>query len=226
MLPGFAIPPQTRVNCGLSDRLWVPSPGSRRRAGNFPPAGTVSTSVKRLLPLLLPLLAAAAYTEYASACRKLELIESARLARGARVELTAAELNAWVAREAAALDGVRNPRLQLGADTATGEALIDFGRVRRAQGYHPGWLMGKLLDGERPVKVTARIHSSAGTARVDVERVEISGAVIEGRALDFLIDNVLLPNYPDAAIGRPFELGHRIERLDVQSRAVGVVIGR
>jgi hypothetical protein len=35
-----------------------------------------------------------------------------------------------------------------------------------------------------------------------------------------------LAMYPDAAVGRPFELGHRIERLDVQPAAVGVVIGK
>jgi hypothetical protein len=86
--------------------------------------------------------------------------------------------------------------------------------------------MSKLLEGERPVSVTARIRSAGGTATVDVERVEISGIVIDGRTLDFLIENILLPLYPNAVVGRPFELGHRIERLDVEPRAVGVVIGR
>jgi hypothetical protein len=32
--------------------------------------------------------------------------------------------------------------------------------------------------------------------------------------------------YPDAVVGRPFDLGHHIQALDVQPRAVGVVIGR
>jgi hypothetical protein len=44
--------------------------------------------------------------------------------------------------------------------------------------------------------------------------------------LDFLIQNVLLTQYPNAVVGRPFELGHHIEKLDVQPAAVGVVIGR
>ncbi len=30
--------------------------------------------------------------------------------------------------------------------------------------------------------------------------------------------------YPDAAVGRPFELGHRIEKLDVEPASVGVLI--
>lgn len=108
----------------------------------------------------------------------------------------------------------------------TGTALIDFGQVRRAQGHPPGWLMSKLLDGERPVSVTARIVSAHGQATVDVQRVEISGLEIDGKTLDFLIHNFLLAMYPDAAVGWPFELGHRIDRLDVQPAGVGVVIGR
>jgi hypothetical protein len=82
------------------------------------------------------------------------------------------------------------------------------------------------LEGERPVSVTARIRSAGGRATVDVQRVEISGIAIDGRTLDFLVQNVLLPQYPNAVLGRPFELGHHIEKLDVQPAAVGVVIGR
>jgi len=139
--------------------------------------------------------------------------------------LTQRELNAYVVREVP--DGVRNPRVVVTAPgLATGTAMVDFGKVRRAQGHPPGWLMAKLLDGERPVSVTARIHSSGGTAQVDVEQVQISGVEIDGSTLDFLIQNCLLPLYPNAMVGRPFGLGHRIERLDVQPGGVGVVIGR
>jgi hypothetical protein len=184
--------------------------------------------VKHRLLLLIPLWLAAATGDYEAVRKKIDLIEADRLAPGHRVELTAAELNAYVAREVAEAvpDGVRDPRVQLGDRTATATALIDFGKLRRAQGSQPGWLLGKLLDGERPVRVTAAIRSSGGTATVDVQSVEVAGMVIEGRALDFLIDNFLIPRYPDAAIGRPFELGHRIDRLEVQPSAVGVVIGK
>ena len=182
---------------------------------------------KRLI-CAIPLLALAAaygFDAYSSARQKFDRIDSDRLQPGTRVTLTPQELDAYVAHTAP--DGVRNPRLELPeAGLARGSALIDFGRVRRSQGHPPGWLMAKLLDGERPVSVTARIRSSQGRATVDVQRVEISGVVIDGSTLDFLIQNVLLPMYPNAAVGRPFELGHRIERLDVQRGAVGVLIGR
>jgi hypothetical protein len=180
------------------------------------------------IPVLVAASLGAAYNNYQSAQEKFDRIESDRLRAGSRVELTATELTAYVEHTAPTVtDGVRSPNLQiLGPGEAKGTALIDFAKVQRSQGHPPGWLMSKLLEGERPVSVTARIRSSGGTATVDVERVEISGIVIDGRTLDFLIDNILLPLYPNAVVGRPFELGHHIERLDVQARAVGIVIGR
>jgi hypothetical protein len=179
-------------------------------------------------PLLIAVSLGAASSAYQSAEEKFTRIESDRLRAGSRVELTAGELTAYVEHTAPTVtDGVRNPSLQLvGPGVAKGAALIDFAKVQRSQGHAPGWLMSKLLEGERPVSVTARIRSSGGTATVDVERVEISGIVIDGKTLDFLIDNILLPLYPNAVVGKPFELGHRIERLDVGPRTVGVVIGK
>jgi hypothetical protein len=106
-----------------------------------------------------------------------------------------------------------------------GSALIDFAKVRRSQGHAPGWLMSKLLEGERPVSVTARIASAGGQATVDVQTVQISGVEIDGGTLDFLIQTFLLPLYPNAMVGRPFALGHRMEKIDVQPAGVVVTIG-
>ena len=167
----------------------------------------------------------AAPNDYLSAKQKFDSIESDRLRAGSRVQLSVRELDAYAER--AVPEGVRNPRLQLVAPgMATGIAMVDFGKLRRGLGYQTGWLMSKLLDGDRPVSVTARIRSAGGRATVDLQRVEISGVAIDGRTLDFLIQNVLLPLYPDAVLGRPFELGHRIEKLDVEPAAVAVFIGR
>jgi hypothetical protein len=72
----------------------------------------------------------------------------------------------------------------------------------------------------------AHVRSGAGRAVVDVQDVEISGFEISGRALDYMVRNFLLPRYPNAKIGEPFEMGHRIERLDIAPAGVGVVIGK
>ena len=175
------------------------------------------------LLLVVSLAGWAEYPGYNSARQKFDLIESGRLRPGSRVVLTPAELNAYAQHELPT--GVTQPRLQIvGTGVVTGSVMIDFGKIRRAQGYRPGWLMSRLLDGDRPVAVTARIQSGGGRATVVVQKVEVDGLEIDGRALDFLIQNFLIPMYPDAAVNRPFELGHRIDRLDVQPSAVGVVM--
>jgi hypothetical protein len=177
-----------------------------------------------LLAIALACLAFAPAGDYTTAREKFNLIDSDHLRPGARVTLSTRELNAYVAHEAP--PGVTQTKLQIeNPGLVTGTALIDFGAVRRAQGHPPGWLLSKLLDGQRPVSVTARVVSANGHATVNVERVAISGVEMDGKTLDFLIDNLLLPMYPDAAVNRPFELGHRIDRIDIQPAAVGVFIG-
>lgn len=178
-----------------------------------------------LIAIVLAAALGAASGEYAAAKQKIDRIESGKLREGTRVTLTYAELAAWVAHEAPA--GVRDPQIRVSMPgIATGSAHIDFGKVQRAQGAKPGWLMSKLLDGERPVSVTVRMRSGGGSATVDVQKVEISGIVIDGSTLDFLIQNILLPMYPNAAIGKPFQLGDRIDHLDVLPAGVTVAIGR
>jgi hypothetical protein len=137
-------------------------------------------------------------------------------------------LNAFVAEEVKRVvpEGIRQPEVQLGSGVATGAALIDFAKMRTAQGNPPGWFMSQLLSGEHPVSVTARIRSADGKAQVDVQRVEISGLPVEGRVLDWMIANYLRPRYPSAKIGEPFELGYRMDRLEVQPGAVKVHIAR
>lgn len=176
---------------------------------------------------LLLLVAASGFSFdfYSSARQKMDLIESGRLLPGARVDLSLGELNAFAVKEAPV--GVRNPQLTLtDPETVTGTALVDFGKLRRAQGYQPGWLMSKLLDGERPVSATARIHSGGGKVTVEVERAAISGIEIDGGTLDFLIQNFIVPFYPEAMVGHPVPMGFRIDRLQLAPAGVGVLIGR
>ena len=177
------------------------------------------------LGFALALALASTADDYLSVKRKIDGIETGRLKPGARVELMPRELNAYAEHEVP--EGVRNPKLEItAAEIATGSAQVDFSKLARAQGWQAGRLLAMLLSGERPVSVTVRIRSSGGQATVDVQRVSISGIAIDGATLDFLILSVLLPLYPDAVVGRPFDLGSRIERLDLQPRGVGVVIGR
>ena len=180
----------------------------------------------RIIGMAAVAVAVYAASEEANSCqRKFDEIAGEQLRPGTRVVFSLRELNAWAAANVP--PGVRDTRIAIpSAGIAVGSAMIDFARLEQGQGRQPGWIMQKLLSGERPVSVTARIRSGGGEATVDVQRVEVSGLQIDGSTLQFLIDNILLSMYPDAAVGRPFELSHRMERLDVQPSGVTVAIGK
>jgi hypothetical protein len=180
-----------------------------------------------LFALILPLFGSPG-SDYLSARRKFDMIESGAPKAASRITLTQAELNAYVTTETAgyASQGFREPKVQLGNGSAAGAALIDFVKLRKAAGKPPNWMLTKLLAGEREVKVTARITSGGGKATVHPESVEISGFTIDGAALDFLIRNYLLAQFPDAKVGEPFELRHDVDRLEVKPAGVGVIFKR
>ncbi len=180
-----------------------------------------------ILAAAAALAAAASASGYLSVKRKFDLIERERVPAGSTVVLGKDELNAWVreAVPAVAPQGVRAPRLELGTGRASGFAYVDFPKLRQAQGQPLNWFMARLLAGERPVRVDAHIRSAgSGKAQVDVDRVEVSGLAISGAALDYLIRNFLWSYYPEAKVGKPFELAHGIDRLDVRPDAVQVVM--
>jgi hypothetical protein len=173
------------------------------------------------------LLSAATVTE--SADRKFASLESAQLPAGMRIDLSTDELNAWINQKARvyAPGAARNLRVELRNGEAIGYGLIDFVKLRQAAtGEESSWLVRNMFSGERPVMVRARIESMNRRARVDVERVEVSGVPVEGGALDFLIRNWLRPTFPDAHVDEWFRLGLRIDRFTVGPAGSSVYLGK
>lgn len=167
--------------------------------------------------------------ESRSAFEKVGKIETGRVASGSRVFFSAAELNAFMREEARSRvpGGVRDLRFSLANNRATGYAMVDFVKLRQtATGQAPGWVAQNLFAGERPVAVTARLSSQNGKARVDVERVEVSGVPIYGRALDFLIDDYVKPMFPGARVSEWFAMGYQVDRLDLSPAGMTVVVKR
>jgi len=163
-------------------------------------------------------------SHYWSARRKVDLIENDRATPRSSLFFNLQESNSYARVETykAVGDAVRNPRVTFRSGTATGMALVDFAKLSAAKGRPPGKLLGWILKGEREVSVELRIASAEGKARVDVHRVEVSGIPISGAALNWLIENYLVPRYPDITIGKPFELRHGVERVDVSGSGVNV----
>lgn len=172
-------------------------------------------------------LLAASVADSQSAFRKLGAIETGAVRPGSRVSFSRPEIDAWLHDEAKARvpQGVNNLRLDLQDNRATAQADIDFLKVRQAtNGGDPGWLIKNLFAGERPVMVTARFSSANGHARVDVERVEISGVPIQGAALDFVIANYVRPTFPDVKVNESFALDYGVDRFTVAPPGVTVFI--
>jgi hypothetical protein len=182
--------------------------------------------VRALAAVFLVAVLNAAEPGYQSALQKITLIEEDRAKPGSRIWLSVQELNAYVREEVPKVvpQGLREPRLGLGAGTATGSALIDFLKVRELKGQPPNVLVSWFLSGEKPVRATAGIQSGRGSATVQLQQVTVSGITARGAVLDFLIDHFLLPFYPEAKIGSPFELKHNVDRFEIGSAGVTVVI--
>ena len=177
----------------------------------------IAASVPAADPLTDPL--------FARCANKFELIDSGQAKRGSVIEFTPAELNAWARGRVPQLtEGVREPRLQLETGAATGSALVDFAKIAKSRGLATNSLLGKLIEGERPLKVSVRLESGQGRATVYLTSVELSGVTVSGAFLDFLVKDFFVPLFPEAKINQPFELGDNIDRIDVRPDGAWVAI--
>jgi hypothetical protein len=179
-----------------------------------------------VLAVLLVGQAASAPAAYRTAQRKLDLIQDDRAPANAVYSFSKAEIEAWAAAEIPELipEGFRDARIQLGTDVATGRGFIDFMKLRHGRGAPKNWFLDKLLQGERPVSVTVKLQAANGICTVHLERLEISGVAATGSVLDFLVKNFFFTLFPDAKIGEPFPLRHRMESIHVRPLAVYVKI--
>jgi len=183
----------------------------------------------RLLTLAIAFVPAvsAADAYLATAQAKLQLIEDSKARRGSVIFFSLQEINAWAKYMVPTIvpEGIRNQRVTLGTDSGSASALMDFLKMRHAQGKTAGW-MERLLEGERPVTIAIRLQSGQGRCKVDLTRVEISGIAATGTVLDFMVKTFFLPLYPNAHINEPFEIGYNIDRIDIRPTGVRVTIKR
>lgn len=165
---------------------------------------------------------------YESTQHKLDLITARRVRRGATVLFSPQEINAWARVEVPkeVPEGIRDERVELGENSANGYALVDFLKMRQAKGEPTNWIIARLLEGERPLRVFVTLESGGGRCTVHLVRVELSNVATNATVLDFLVKTFFLPLYPDATIDEPFDLDYDIDRIDVHPDGVRVVIKR
>jgi hypothetical protein len=163
---------------------------------------------------------------FQSAEAKLDTLENSKAKPGSVILFSLQEINSWARYKVPEIvpQGIRNQRVTLGTDSGTAYALMDFLKMRHAEGKDPGWLISHLIEGERPVTISIHMQSGGGQAIVDLTRVEIGGAVASGTVLDFLIKTFFLPLYPAAHINEKFEIGYNIDRIDIRPTGVRVTM--
>jgi hypothetical protein len=175
--------------------------------------------------LLLPSAILAEDAAFARVWNKLNLLETGQAKPGSVIVFTPEDIRAWLqTRIPQMFDGIRDPQIRLGMATLTGSAFIDFVKVRQSEGDSTNPVIAKLIEGERPVKVSVRVESARGQATVHVAQVEISDLAITGSVLDFMIKAIFLPLFPNAHINEPFELKDNIERIEIRPSGIRVIV--
>ncbi|MEO8050466.1 MAG: hypothetical protein ABI833_08645 [Acidobacteriota bacterium] len=159
------------------------------------------------------------------ATEKLDRIESGHVRPGSVIVFTPDEMNAWArGRVPQMYQGIRDPSVQLGQGSATGSAFVDFLKMRQGEGLDTNFLIAKLIQGERPLKVSIELESSHGRATARLTRLEITGVAVTGMVLDFLVNEFFLHLFPDAKVNQPFELHNNIERIELRPDGVRVTM--
>lgn len=181
--------------------------------------------VRRLLLFAMTVSAMAADPLADSAQKKLDSIADGKARRGSVVALSPQEINAWLHEKAvkAFPEGIRNEHIDLGPGTADGTALVDLMKIQKGKSTMNA-LIGRLIEGERPLKISIRVESASGRATVFLTRVELSGIAMDGSILDFLIKQFVQPRYPDIKINEPFDLDFNMDRIEIRPAGVRVLI--
>jgi hypothetical protein len=113
---------------------------------------------------------------------------------------------------------VSRPSLKLHVGGGVVSAVMDFDRLQklsRSGSSGSNWLMSRLLAGQHDVSVSVEITSAKGLMTVHPTEVDIGGVKASGTMLDFLINHLVMPYYPQAVINRPFRLSNNLDRVTV-----------
>lgn len=122
--------------------------------------------------------------------------------------------------------GVTDPAVTLiGQGRVTARAVVDLDVIRQKQSKG-GWFdPTSYLKGRLPISTTGALLTSDGTARFDIERVEVSGLPVPKRLLQEIVSYYTKSTDRPNGIGldENFALPAQIRRLDVEAGRAIVV---
>lgn len=163
---------------------------------------------------------------YRTANQKVESIANEQAPRGSTITLSSEEVNALVRgkiREKK-LEGVRDPRVDLSEGGGIWSAVVEFGKLPQLERLRNNFLLSGVLKGEKPVTTEIEMHSGGGQATIDVKHVTIGETRFEGRVLAFLVESLILSDFPDAKIGEPFPLKHHVDQIKIRPGGLAVTL--
>jgi len=163
---------------------------------------------------------------FENAKQKVEQIVNDETAPGSVVNLSNEEVDALVkgAIKEKKLDGVRDPKVTLENDKGTWSGIVNFEKMPQLESLRSNFLLSSILKGESPITATLTLVSGGGKATVDVDKVTIGDTEFTGRTLGFLVQNLILSDYPDIVLGEPFELEHNVEQIKLMPSGIRVKI--
>ena len=180
-----------------------------------------------LILLCLPLSVGAksGSRDLSSAERKIEHVETnARLARPNQTPtvFSEAEVNAYLASDNVRMpDGVQSVKLEGENGVITGNARVDFDRIR--EGSHSSNPLLSVFSGVHDVVVIAHAHGAEGRGHVHVDSVSIDDMEVPHFVLQLFVDKFLTPKYPDLGIDSQFALADRIDSATVGTHALTII---
>jgi len=123
---------------------------------------------------------------------------------------TEPEANAYLASEKVKLPaGVQSVKLEGEPGTITGDARVDFDRIR--EGSHSSNPLLSIFSGIHDVVVVAHAHGSGGQGYVEVDSVSLDGVEIPQFVLELFVERFLHPKYPEVGLDSQFALPNRID---------------
>ncbi len=127
---------------------------------------------------------------------------------------TEQEANSYLASDKVELPaGVQSVKLQGAPGIITGEAHVDFDRIR--EGIHSSNPLLSIFSGVHDVVVVAHAHGAGGQGYVDVDSVSLDGIEIPQFVLELFVEKYLRPKYPQIGVDSQFALPDRIDTAAV-----------
>jgi hypothetical protein len=156
-------------------------------------------------------------SDAASTEMKLRRVEAnGRLAHpvSAPTTFTESEVNSYLASGKVKLPpGVQSVKLQGEPGIITGEAQVDFDRIR--EGAHSSNPLLSIFSGVHDVVVIAHAHGSGGKGYVDVDSVSLDGVAIPEFVLELFVEKFVQPKHPQIGVDSQFALPDRIDTAAV-----------